>query len=230
MQTLHTTSRPTSDLYREDREQYMEALNSISPDAKKRWEENKNAYYAECKHVIDYAVYYYGARTPMGADEIRARANLIFCIACLRWDPNGGASLPTYVARQLLRLSGTSIRVESKHRNNFSHDRSSDGEGTVDILTLIGKPDERDTLREYIEKAGKDAVALYDACIGGWYGRQSHTGSRRPITPRGLFFAHVLPWSCKERYAAALEGIKAAATAWRTGTDFKGHAVLTKEA
>jgi len=223
-----TDLHPTSDLYREDYEKYNAALAAVTPEVWARWEANKEAYYKKCQKVIDYAVYYYGSRSPMGADEIRARANLIFCIACLRWDPEGDAALPTYVAKQLMRLSGTDIRVESKHKNNFSQGASADGEGKVDILTLIGRPDDRDTLREYVEKAGKDAVALYDACIRGWYDRKSNTGARRPITPRGLFLARALPWTCKERYASALEAIKAAANAWRTGSDFKGYAILNK--
>jgi len=225
-----TDLHPTSDLYREDYEKYNAALKAVTPEVWARWEANKEAYYKKCQKVIDYAVYYYGSRSPMGADEIRARANLIFCIACLRWDPEGDAALPTYVAKQLMRLSGTDIRVESKHKNNFSQGASADGEGKVDILTLIGKPDDRDTLREYVEKAGKDAVALYDACISGWYDRKSNTGARRPITPRGLFLARALPWTCKERYASALEAIRAAANAWRTGADFKGYVVLRKAA
>ena len=156
-----TDLHPTSDLYREDYEKYNAALAAVTPEVWARWEANKEAYYKKCQKVIDYAIYYYGSRSPMGADEIRARANLIFCIACLRWDPEGDAALPTYVAKQLMRLSGTDIRVESKHKNNFSQGASADGEGKVDILTLIGRPDDRDTLREYVEKAGKDAVALY---------------------------------------------------------------------
>ena len=132
----------------------------------------------------------------------------------------------------ILDIKAVDIRPfsESKHKNNFSQGASSDGEGKVDILTLIGRPDDRDTLREYVEKAGKDAVALYDACISGWYDRKSNTGARRPITPRGLFLARALPWTCKERYASALEAIKAAANAWRTGSDFKGYAILNKAA
>lgn len=224
-----TDIHPTSDLYREDYARYYAALNGVTPEIWERWESHKEEYYKKCQKVIDYAVYYYGSRTPMGSDEIRARANLIFCIACLRWDPDGDAALPTYVATQLRRLSGTDIRVESKHKNNFSQGASADGEGKVDLLTLIGKPDDRDTLREYVEKAGKDAVALYDACISGWYDRKSNTGARRPITPRGLFLARALPWTCKERYASALEAIKAAANAWREGRDFKGYVFLKKE-
>lgn len=220
----------SSDLYREDYEKFIEAFRNISPEVKARWEAHKDEYYAKCSKVIEYAVYHYAARTPMGADELRARANLIFCIACLRWDPDGDAALPTYVARQLLRLSGTDIRKESKHKNNRTQGTSADGEGTVDILTLIGRPDDRDTLREYVEKAGGDAVALYDVCINGWYDRKSKTGSRRPVTPKGLFLARALPWTCQERYANALAGIKAAAKAWRTGADFKGYAVLTRAA
>lgn len=223
-----TDLHPISDLYREDYEKYYAALNAVTPEIWARWEANKEIYYKQCQKVIDYAVYYYGSRSPMGADEIRARANLIFCIACLRWDPEGDAALPTYVAKQLMRLSGTDIRVESKHKNNFSQGASADGEGKVDILTLIGKPDDRDTLREYVEKAGSDAIRLYDACLEGWYDRKSNTGARRPITPRGLFLARVLPWNYKERYASALEAIKAAAKAWRTGADFKGYAVCKR--
>lgn len=216
----------SSDLYRDDYEKYIKALKAVSPETWSRWEAHREEYYRQCSKVIDYAVYHYGTRTPMGSDELRARANLIFCIACLRWDPEGGAALPTYVAKQLLRLSGTDIRVESKHKNNRTQGASTDGEGTVDILTLIGQPDEKDTLREYVAKAGKDAIALYDACINGWYGRKSNTGARRPITPRGLFLAKALPWTCKERYAYALEAIRAAANAWREGKDFKGYAQL----
>lgn len=214
-----------SHLYREDYKQYLENI----PDAVwERWEKNKEAYYEQCRNVIDYAVFYYSSRTPMERKELRARANLIFCIACLRWDPEGDAALPTYVAKQLQRLSGTDIRIESKHKNNFTQGSSPDGEGTIDLLTLIGKPDERDSLREYVEKAGSDAIRLYDACIEGWYDRKSNTGARRPITPRGLFLARALPWTCKERYESALEAIKAAANAWRTGADFKGYAVCRR--
>lgn len=221
---------PTSDLYREDYAKFTAAFNNISPETKERWEANKDIYYEKCRKVIDYAVYYYGSRTPMSSEELRARANLIFCISCLRWDPNGEAALPTYVATQLRRLSGTHIRVESKHKNNHSQGMAPDGSGTVDLLSLIGQPDERDTLREYVEKAGSDAVLLYDTCINGWYDRKSNTGARHPITPRGLFLARALPWTRPERYASALEGIKAAAKAWRTGSDFKGYAVLSKAA
>lgn len=222
-----TEIRPTTGLYRED---YKEHLDDIPAEVWDRWDKNKDKYYAQCKKVIDYAVYYYSSRTPMGADEVLARANVIFCIACLRWDPNGDAALPTYVATQLRRLSGTDIRVESKHKNNCTTGMSADGEGKVDLLTLIGLPDERDTLREYVVKAGKDATLLYDACINGWYDRKSNTGSKRPITPKGLFLARVLPWTCQERYATALKGIKAAASAWREGKDFKGYAILNKVA
>lgn len=225
-----TDLHPTSDLYREDFEKYSAALNAVTPEVWARWEANKETYYKKCQNVIDYAVYYYGTRSPMESNELRARANLIFCISCLRWDPEGDAALPTYVARQLQRLSGTHIRIESKHKNNFTQDASPDGEGKIDLLTLIGKPDERDSLREYVAKAGSDAIRLYDAYIEGWYDRKSNTGARRPITPRGLFLARALPWTCKERYASALEAIKAAANAWRTGADFKGHVVLTKAA
>lgn len=221
---------PASDLYREDFEKFENALKSVPADVLARWEAHKDEYYVQCRKVIDYAVYHYGSRTPMGTDELRARANLIFCIACLRWDPNGNAALPTYVAKQLLRLSGTDIRKESKHKNNCTTGMSADGDGKVDLLTLIGRPDDRDTLREYVEKAGKDCVLLYDACISGWYDRKSNTGARHPITPRGLFLARALPWTCKERYAVALEGIKAAANAWREGKDFKGYAILNKVA
>lgn len=216
--------RPGTGLYRED---YKEHLSEIPPEVWERWEKNKDTYYAQCRKVIDYAVYYYGSRTPMPPDEIQARANLIFCIACLRWDPNGAASLPTYVATQLRRLTGTDIRVESKHKNNDTTGSSPSGD-RVDLLTLIGKPDERDTLREYVVKAGSDAIRLYDACIEGWYDRKSNAGARRPITAHGLYLAHVLPWTCKERYESALGGIKAAANAWRKGKDFKAHAVLLR--
>lgn len=216
---MATELKPSTGLYREN---YRSYLSEISPEVWERWNKNKDAYYAQCRKVIDYAVYYYGARTPMAPDEIRARANLIFCIACLRWDPDGDASLPTYVATQLRRLSGTDIRVESKHKNNFSQGQSPDGEGHVDLLTLIGKPDERDTLREYVVKAGIDATSLYDACVAGWYDRKSSAGSKRPITPRGLLLSRVLPWTSKERYASALADIKAAADAWRKGLDFEG--------
>lgn len=219
--------RPSTGLYRDD---YKEHLSEISPEVWQRWEQNKEAYYAQCKKVIDYAVYYHSSLTPMSADELEARANLIFCIACLRWDPNGDAALPTYVATQLRRLTGTDIRVESKHKNNVTKGSSSDGEGTVDLLTLIGKPDEKDTLREYVVKAGADATTLYDACIAGWYDRKSNAGSKRPITPRGLFLARVLPWTCKERYESALCGIKAAADAWRKGKDFRAYAVIKRGA
>lgn len=214
-----------SHLYRGD---YKDYLGDIPADVWSRWEKNKEVYYEQCRKVIDYAVFYYGSRTPMESSELRARANLIFCVACLRWDPQGDAALPTYVAKQLQRLSGTDIRIESKHKNNFTQGASPDGEGKVDLLTLIGKPDERDSLREYVEKAGSDAIRLYDACIEGWYDRKSNTGARRPITPRGLFLARALPWTCKERYASALEAIRAAANAWRTGADFKGYAVCRR--
>lgn len=211
--------KPSTGLYRED---YRPHLSEISPEVWERWDKNKDIYYAQCRKVIDYAVYYYGSRTPMSPDEIRARANLIFCIACLRWDPEGDAALPTYVATQLRRLSGTDIRVESKHKNNFSQGSSQDGEGRVDLLALIGKPDERDTLREYVVRAGTDATALYDACVAGWYDRKSSAGSKRPITPHGLLLSHVLPWTSKERYASALSGIREAADAWRKCKDFMG--------
>lgn len=223
---MATDNCATSGLYRDDIEKYKAALAAVPAEVWKRWEEHREEYYRQCHNVIDYAVYHYGTRTPMGADELRARANLIFCIACLRWDPSGKASLPTYVAKQLMRLSGTDIRVESKHKNNRSQGPSGDGDGAVDLLTLIGQPDEKDTLREYVEKAGKDAILLYDTCISGWYDRKSNTGARRPITPRGLFLARALPWTCKERYEYALDAIRAAADAWRKGKDFKGYALL----
>ena len=222
---MEIENRPSTGLYRED---YRSHMHEIPAEVWERWEQNKEIYYAQCKKVIDYAVYHFGGRTPMPPDEIRARANMIFCIACLRWDPDGEAALPTYVATQLRRLSGTDIRVESKHKNNDTKSSSPNGD-TVDILTLIGRPDERDTLREYVIKAGADAVKLYDACIEGWYDRKSNAGAKRPITPRGLFLAHVLPWTCKERYESALCGIRAAADAWRKGKDFKAHAVLIRQ-
>lgn len=223
---MATKSLLDTGLYRED---YQQHLKDVPPEVWARWYANRDSYYAQCKHVIDYAVFYYGSRTPMAPDELRARANMIFCIACLRWDPDGTAALPTYVASQLQRLSGTDIRVESKHKNNVTKGPSSEGDGSLDLLNLIGKPDERDTLREYVAKAGDDAVKLYDACIEGWYDRKSNAGAKRPITPRGLFLAHVLPWTCKERYECALNGIQAAADAWRQGKDFKAHAILRRE-
>lgn len=207
---------------------YQEYLPKIPATVWERWEAHKDEYYRQCQKVIDYAVYYYSSRTPMTAAELKSRANLIFCIACLRWDPNGSAALPTYVATQLRRLSGTDIRVEAKHRNNRTAGHRADDEDSIDLLTLIGKPDEGDSLREYVERAGKDPISLYDKCISGWYARNSNSGTRRPITARALHLSHVMPWTCKERYEQALGGIREAAKAWRSGEDFKGYAVISR--
>lgn len=211
-------------LYHDD---YKEQLGNVPQEAWDRWDAHKDEYLAKCKRTIDYAVYYYSTRTPMGVDELRSRAYMIFCIACLRWDPNGEAALPTYVGTQLRRLAGTDIRVESKHKDN----RTTCGEdGETQLLNLIGKPDDVDTLREYVALAGNDAIALYDKCIEGWYQRSSQAGMRRPITARGLFTSKVLPWTCPKRYEEALDAIKEAAIAWRSGKNYVGRASLLKAA
>lgn len=194
------------------------------PEAWERWVKNKDEYYRQCKRHISYAVAHYASTTPIPPKDIEGTANLYFCIACLRWDPNGTASLPTYVAHQLGYLSGYLVGKEAKHKNNTT---TVEVDGKKEsILDLLGAVDPDSSLVDYIKKAGSDVLTLYTAINDGYYERKSKSGSVRPISAVGLYRSKVLDWNNLIRYENALKGLKQALDAWRYGKEYKGYARL----
>lgn len=205
-------------------QEFCSIIREVTPETWQRWLDNKDTYYKMCKKHINYAVAHYASRTPIPPKDIEGEANLIFCIACLRWDPNGSASLPTYVAHQLGYLSGYLVRREASHRHNVTSIETESGPES--ILDILGKVDPDNSLLEYIEKAGPDVLSLYKAIQEGYYTRKTQSGASRPISAIGLYRSKVLGWNSILRYQAALKGLKRALDAWRCNKDYKGYAVL----
>lgn len=209
-------------------QEFISIIKEVSPDTWQRWLDNRDTYYRMCKKHINYAVAHYASRTPIPPKDIEGEANLIFCIACLRWDPNGSASLPTYVAHQLGYLSGYLVRREASHKNNVTSIETEAGRES--ILDILGKVDPDSSLLEYIEKAGPDVLSLYKAIQEGYYTRKTQSGSSRPISAVGLYRSKVLGWDSIFRYQNALKGLKQALDAWRYGKEYKGYATLRQVA
>ena len=202
----------------------VRSIRAEHPEVWNRWVEHKEEYYKQCRKQIDFAVAHYASRTPIPPKDIEGAANLYFCIACLRWDPNGIASLPTYVANQLGYLSGYLVGREAKHKNNTT---SIEVDGKKEnILDILGAVDPDSDLVDYIKKSGSDVLALYTAINDGYYERKSKSGSVRPISAVGLYRSKVLDWNNLIRYENALKGLKQALDAWRYGKEYKGYAQL----
>lgn len=207
-------------------ETFAEIVASVEPEVWDRWMKNKDEYYRQCKKHISYAVAHYASKTPISPKDIEGTANLYFCIACLRWDPNGKASLPTYVANQLGYLSGYLVGKEARHKNNVTTVEVEGGK-YESILDTLGSVDPDNTLTEYIEKAGPDVLKLYRAINDGYYERKSKSGESRAISAVGLYRSKVLDWDSLPRYQNALTGLKQALSAWQTGKEYKGYTALS---
>ena len=127
----------------------IRSIQAEHPEAWERWIQHREEYYKRCKRHIGFAVAHYASTTPIPPKDIEATANLYFCIACLRWDPNGAASLPTYVAHQFGYLSGYLVGKEAKHKNNTT---SIEVDGKKEsILDLLGAVDPDSNLIDYIK-------------------------------------------------------------------------------
>ena len=202
----------------------VQTIRAEHPEAWERWVKHKEEYYRQCKRNISFAVAHYASTTPIPPKDIEGTANLYFCIACLRWDPNGAASLPTYVTHQLGYLSGYLVGSEAKHKNNTT---STEVDGKKEsILDILGAVDPDSNIVDYIKKAGPDVLALYTAINDGYYERKSKSGSARPISAVGLYRSKVLDWNNLIRYENALKGLQQALDAWRYGKEYKGYAQL----
>lgn len=204
-------------------EQFSAIVKDIPQEAWDRWLAHKDEYYKMCKEHIGYKVRHHARNTPINPKDIEGAANLIFCIACLRWDPEGPASLPTYVANQLGYLSGYFVGPETKHKNNITAVEV-DGK-RESILDIVGSMDPDNSLVEYIEKAGPDVKELYTKIHEGWYERKTAYGSSRAISAVGLYRSKVFGWNLV-RCQNALKGLQQALDAWQRGKEYKGYAAL----
>lgn len=203
--------------------EFKAIVKDIPREAWDRWQQHKDEYYRMCKKHISYAVAHYASSTPIPPKDIEGTANLYFCIACLRWDPNGAASLPTYVAHQLGYLSGYLVGREARHKNNVT---AIEVDGTKEsILDILGAADPDNSLVEYIEKAGPDVLNLYKAIEDGYYARKTKSGSSRAISATGIYRAKLFDWSLV-RCQYALKGLQQALDAWRYGKEYKGYAAV----
>lgn len=204
--------------------EFRDVLDSVDRETWNRWLLHKNEYYNMCRKQIRFAVAHYARQTPIPPEDIEGHANMFFCIACLRWDPEKEASLPTYVANQLRRLGGYLVRPEARHKNQFSTIVTD--KGPQDALSLIGTDDPDNTVIEYVRRAGQDAADLYDALASGRYQRTSKGGNSKSITAVGLYRSKAFPWKNLARYENALKALKAALDAWAYGKSFIGFAKL----
>lgn len=212
-------------------DEFKEALEKVTPEAWERWLKNKDEYYKKCKRHISLAVRHYAMTTPIPPKDIEGQANLIFCITCLRWDPNGKASLPTYVSSQLDRLGPYLVRLEAKHKNNITQvsaetNKKDPNDSKKGVLEIIGEMDPDNTLMSYMEKASADVKELYLKLHEGWYERKSKGGNSRPITAVGLYRSKVFAWDLR-RCMNALTGLTQVLDAWRYGLPFYGCALLS---
>lgn len=204
-------------------QEFASIVKEIPSDAWDRWIANRDQYYKMCRKHINYAVAHYASSTPIPPKDIEGTANLFFCIACLRWDPNGTASLPTYVARQMGYLSGYLVGREARHKNNVT---SIEVDGSrASILDILGEMDPDNSLLEYVEKAGPDVFRLYTAIHEGYYIRKTTSGNSRPISAVGLYRSKLFDWNLV-RCQNALKGLAQALDAWRYGKEYKGYATL----
>lgn len=208
-----------------DCDEFKATLECITQEDWDRWLAHKGEYYALCKDNIKYAVAHYASITPIPPEDIEGQANLYFCIACLRWNPNGAASLPTYVTSQLRRIGPYLVRPEARHKDNVTEMFDKKENKTKSMMEIIGETDPDNTLLEYVEKAGPDVKELYVKLHDGWYARVSKGGSSRPITAVGLYRSKVFNWNLV-RCANALKGLTQALDAWRYSKSYRGYAKL----
>ena len=209
-------------------EHFHDIISRVDPKDWERWQANKDEYYKQCKRLIKFKTAHYANATPISSQDIESTAALYFCIACLRWDPEGAASLPTYVANQLGYLSGYLVGKEARHKDNVT---TVEVDGKQEsVLELLGEVDPDNTLLQYIEMSGPDVLKLYKAIAEGYYARRTQSGSARPISAVGLYRSKVLGWDSLPRYQNALRGLQQALHAWQTGQNYKGLATISRRA
>ena len=195
---------------------YLDGMSEVSPENWARWLTNRDRWYNECKSSIEYWVRHYATRTGTNEDDLRGAAHSVFCVACLMYDPSMGASINTYVSRQLGRIHtvvDASAKVAANEMSSIVP--GADGE-MVDILDTIGAPTVNNELKDYIDSAEPDVQKLVAILMA-----EQDNSARMYMKSASIAHRYMSPQTRNR--------LKNVYSCYKRGTEYKGTATLKRK-